>query len=378
MRLSGLRLQHFRNLGDQELRVPAEGMALIGSNAQGKSNFLEAIYYLETFRSFRRARDEHLIAFGEESFRLVARLESGNGTEGVEPREDIEIAAAYQRPGKRKKVTVGGTEPPRLADALGGLSAVIFSPLDLALVSDGPSKRRRFLDIIQSLNAPGYLEALQRFRHALAQRNAALRSEGSAEVVRVWEEGLVQAGARVMLERHSWADRWADSFSRYYQTVSGGESAHVSYAPSFVVDRWDPERVQELYRTALEESARREARVRSTVVGPHRDDLCITLSGEDEAVDLREFGSGGQRRTAALALRLVEAATVREARGFEPLVLLDDAFAELDEGRTERFLALIEGEEPGQVILTAPKESDVRVRRDALPRWTIDAGWIQA
>ncbi|GMR13662.1 MAG: DNA replication/repair protein RecF [Gemmatimonadota bacterium] len=378
LRLSGLRLRRFRNLGDQELRIPAEGVAIIGHNAQGKSNLLEAIYYLETFRSFRRAPDEQLIAFGEDSFRLMACLVGPRGTENGGLGGDIEIAAAYQRTGKRKKVSVEGAEPERFGDAVGRLSAVIFSPLDVGVVSDGPGHRRRYMDIVLSLNVPGYLDALQGFRHTLAQRNASLRKEGPSEVVRAWDGVLVESGSRVMLERHLWAGRWAGAFSRYYQTVSGDETGHLSYDPAFAIDRAELDRVEELYRQALDESARREARVRTTVVGPHRDDLRLSLAEEGEHLDLREFGSGGQRRTAALALRLVEAATIRSARGFEPLLLLDDAFAELDEGRCERVLALIEQEEPGQVILTAPKENDVKVRRDALPRWTIDAGRIQA
>jgi DNA replication and repair protein RecF len=127
---------------------------------------------------------------------------------------------------------------------------------------------------------------------------------------------------------------------------------------------------------ALEEAGDRELRVGTTVVGPHRDEMNISLEGDRE-LDVRDYGSGGQRRTAALALRLVEARTIREARGLDPLVLMDDVFAELDAGRSERILDLIEREETGQVILTAPKASDVRVRRDVLPRWGIRGGLIE-
>ena len=118
--------------------------------------------------------------------------------------------------------------------------------------------------------------------------------------------------------------------------------------------------------------------MRSTMVGPQRDDLILTLGDDLEGVDIRNFGSGGQKRTAALALRLVEAETIRRARGRDPLILLDDVFAELDADRSERILDHIERSEAGQVILTAPKEADIRVRRDSLPRWTIEAGKIVA
>ena len=180
MRLNRLVLRHFRNLGIQDLELPAEGVALIGDNAQGKSNFLEAIYYLETFRSFRGARDEQLVGFGENVFRIVG---SGSCSDaGAETA--IEVTAAYERRGKRKKVTVDGREADRLGDALGRLSAVIFSPADVELVSGGPKERRRFLDIVLSLNEPGYLGALQDYRRVLASRNASLKEGHRASETR--------------------------------------------------------------------------------------------------------------------------------------------------------------------------------------------------
>ncbi len=112
------------------------------------------------------------------------------------------------------------------------------------------------------------------------------------------------------------------------------------------------------------------------MVGPHRDDVRLQLEDDAEGMDLREYGSGGQRRTAALALRLVEAMTIRESRSQRPLILLDDVFAELDDGRSERVLELMEAEETGQVVLTAPKDGDVRIRKDSLPRWRIEAGRV--
>jgi len=139
----------------------------------------------------------------------------------------------------------------------------------------------------------------------------------------------------------------------------------------------DLESIALAFREALEDAREREIRLGSTVVGPQRDDILLTVEEEGGERDLREFGSGGQRRTAALALRLVEAATIRDARKQEPIVLMDDIFAELDPGRSERILALMEEEETGQVLLTVPKESDIRLRRDSLPRWRIREGVVE-
>ena len=372
MRLTHLSIRRFRNLGVQELEIPPEGLALVGENAQGKSNFLESIYYLETFRSFRGARDDQLVGFDHDVFRVAGRL-----TPPDDVAHALEVTAAFQKRGKKKKVTIDGQEPERLSDGLGRLAAVIFSPADVAIVNEGPSERRRFLDIVLSLNVPGYLRSLQQFRQVLQQRNAALKDGQPLALVRVWDESLVRSGGAVMAERSRWIQEVAGAFEGYYSEVSGGQRAQVAYRPNvtapgtLTVEGW-----VEAYRLGLGEATDRELRMGTTVVGPHRDDVTLSLDG-DRPLEVREFGSGGQRRTAALALRLVEAATIRAARGQEPIVLMDDVFAELDAGRSERILDLIEREETGQVILTAPKASDVKIRGGALPRWGIRAGVIE-
>ena len=192
--LSELSLRHFRNLRTQELELPLDGVALSVDNAQGKSNFLEAIYYLETLRSFRGARDTQMVAFGEDVFRVVGMTDG----EAEDPR-GAQVAAAFQKQGQRKKVTVDGVEPNRLTDALGHFSAVIFSPADVDLVSGGPSERRRFLDILLSLNESGYVGALSDYKKSLSRRNAALKAGQTASLVSVWDQGLVRAGAEIMI-----------------------------------------------------------------------------------------------------------------------------------------------------------------------------------
>jgi DNA replication and repair protein RecF len=373
VRLSRLVLRHFRNLRTQELELPPEGVALIGDNAQGKSNFLEAIYYLETLRSFRGARDTQLVAFGEDVFRVAATTEPEDATAS----RSTEVAAAFQKKGKRKKVTVDGIEPERMTEALGRLSAVIFSPADIDLVSGGPSERRRFLDILLSLNEPGYLAALQDYKKVLRRRNASLKAGDAVSLVSVWDQGLIAAGAAVMQARRSWVEMRCGAFGDYYMRVSDGTRAKMTYRPSVsLADAATVEDIRSAFREALADSGDRERRMGVTVVGPHRDDVRLQLENERDGLDLREYGSGGQRRTAALALRLVEAMTIRERRSQRPLILLDDVFAELDDGRSERILDLMETEDTGQVVLTAPKDADVRIRKDALPRWRIVAGEI--
>jgi DNA replication and repair protein RecF len=345
---------------------------LIGDNAQGKSNFLEAIYYLETLRSFRGARDQELISFEEGVFRVAGTMQPTDAS----VRSEV-VAAAFERRGKRKKVTVDGAEPVRMGDALGHLAAVVFSPADIDLVSGGPSERRRFIDIVLSLNQPGYMSALQGYRKVLVRRNASLKTGQPGAVVQAWDKGLVTAGAVVMGARRDWVQGRGGAFGDYYRRVSNGEGARMAYRPNVSLEgATSGEDICAAFQEALSASSERERRMGTTVVGPHRDDILLRLEDADDELDLRTYGSGGQRRTAALALRLVEAQTIRDTRSQRPLILLDDVFAELDEGRSERVLELMEAEETGQVVLTAPKEADVRLRRDSLPRWRIESGKI--
>jgi DNA replication and repair protein RecF len=384
MRLSSLDLRAYRNLADQRLEVPAGGVAVIGDNGQGKTNLLEAIYYLEIFRSFRGATDEQLVRFGDDVFRVQGRFETSDG-----PRE---VAAAFDRRGRKKKVTVGGAEPERLGDAIGTVGVVIFSPSDVSIVAGGPGERRRYLDIVLSLTVPGYLGALQRYRHVLAQRNSVLRRGGAAALVSPWDEGLVEWGSRVIAARARWIASRGASFSAHVVEISAGARGALEFDPSIAADGGEMtggevdefaarEAVAERFRRELARSREREERRGMTLVGPHRDDLRIrgeVGGGEGGSwVDLRAYGSGGQQRTAAVALRMIEAESIRERSGREPVILLDDVFAELDPGRSRRILEWIEKEEGGQVILTAPKATDVEVRGGSLPRWSIRGGVVE-
>ncbi|MCH2459755.1 MAG: DNA replication and repair protein RecF, partial [Gemmatimonadetes bacterium] len=373
MRLSGLVLRHFRNLGSQDLEFPPEGVALIGDNAQGKSNFLEAIYYLETFRSFRGARDEQLVGFGQEVFRVAGIASSSS----PDHRRVAEVTAAFERMAGRKKVSVDGTEPERLGEALGRLAAVVFSPTDVDLVSGGPKERRRFLDMVLSLNEPGYLSALQEYKKILSRRNASLKEGYSGSVVMAWNQGLISSGSKVMWARKNWIEGGTQTFGDYYVRVSENARARMTYRPSVPsAGANSVDEIGEAIRGALADSSDRERRMGTTLVGPHRDEVRLHLERADDDLDLRDYGSGGQRRTAAWALRLVEAWTIRKRRNETPLILLDDVFAELDQGRSERVLELMEEEEPGQVVLTAPKEADVKIKKDKLALWRISAGRI--
>ncbi|HET7565991.1 MAG TPA: DNA replication and repair protein RecF [Gemmatimonadaceae bacterium] len=362
--LHRLSIRAFRNLARVDLTPAAEGMAVIGENGQGKSNLLEAIYYLQILRSFRGARDRELVGFGAPGFHLSADVH------GARARE---VAVGFERTGGRKRVLLDGGEPERLIDALGAFPAVIFSPQDAVLVSGAPSARRRYLDILLSLTSPSYLTALQRYRAALVRRNAAMRaaSRHDAEAkVAVWEPALAEHGARLWSARRDWVARHAEQYASLCAAIGEHGTARMRYV-STLEPGDDPERT---LREVLERKRPLDMRRGLTHVGPHRDDLELTLADGGVAHDLRTYGSAGQQRTAAIALRLLEAATLRARTGSEPLVLLDDPFAELDVRRASRILELLDAEGRGQTVLAVPRASDIPSDLTRLERWHIAGG----
>ena len=374
-RLSRLTVRDFRNLAHVELVPAADGLVLVGENGQGKTNLLEAIYYLQILRSARGARDQDLVRFGAAGFRISAEATVGRRHT---------ITAAFERAGKRKKVTIDGLEPARLSDALGSLPSVMFSPRDVELVAGAPSERRRFLDVALALTSRRYLSALQQYRAALIRRNAALRDaarkgeSGGIARASVWEPALAEHGAVLWAGRVAWVERVADDFSRLTASIGERADARIRYATSSsaasVVRAGAsiPDLAAHL-RESLEGHRIADLRRGLTHVGPHRDDLELTLDGHP----LRAFGSAGQQRTASIALRLLEAATLRGA-GSTPLVLLDDPFAELDARRAARILDLLDTSGIAhQTILAVPRPVDIPPEMTSLPRFHIVDGAIR-
>lgn len=372
-----IRLRQYRNFASLELRFPQAGAAIIGDNGSGKTNLLESLHYLEILRSFRGAADEQLVRFGAEAFHIRGRFEdAATGRE-------FEISAAYEPRSRRKRVVVDGVEAERLGDAIGRIGSVIFSPSDVGIVAGAPGERRRFLDIVLSLNDRGYLESLQRYRHVLRQRNALLKAGRGGVALEAWDAALVESGARVTAARLAWVRTHASRYAELYRAIGGAEATLAYDADVQAPGDADVAGIATAFAARLEKVAQRERERGVTLAGPHRDDLALRMATADGAVDLREFGSGGQMRTGAIVLRMIEAETVREARGFQPLLLLDDVFAELDAGRSRRILELLGGARHGQVILTAPKQTDVLLDDLAaddlvapLQRWGIAAGHV--
>jgi DNA replication and repair protein RecF len=371
-RLDALAVRDFRNLARVELELPPTGMLVIGENGQGKTNLLEAIYYLQVLRSMRGARDQDLVRFGAEGFHLGARVASDRVSE---------IGIGFEKSGKRKRVRLDGVVRERLSDAVGALPVTMFSPMDVELVAGGPAARRRFLDIMLAVTSPGYLRALQQYRAALVRRNATLRDAArhpgmrAEDRVAVWEAPLAEHGATLWAERDAWVDSAAGRFTELARHI-GGDVLTMRYASAARPN--DPTERRAALARSLEQQRAMDIRFGLTRSGPHRDDLLITMRGADGASrELRVFGSAGQQRTAAIALRLLEAARLQERRGGPPVVLLDDPFAELDVPRTQRIVALLSETGLGQTVLAVPRDSDVPGGMPNLQRFRISAGALR-
>jgi DNA replication and repair protein RecF len=363
-RLQRLAVRDFRNLSRVELEPPAEGFDIVGENGQGKTNLLESIYYLQILRSARGARDQDVVRFGAEGFHIAATIAT-NGRH--------EIGIGFERAGKRKRVRIDGSIPERMSQALGALPTVMFSPSDVDLIIGPPNSRRRLLDIVLALTTRGYLDALQRYRAALARRNAALRESArsgrqSTASVAVWEPALAEHGAVLWRERRAWVAQVEDVMEEVCRDIGESGRVRISYASTVPVT----EDVAAQIAMSLETKRQSDLARGLTGVGPHRDDLNIMLDGRD----LRTFGSAGQQRTAAIALRMLEAATFRERTGRAPVFLLDDPFAELDARRSSRILSLLDRAGLGQTILAVPKETDIPAELTRLERLRVVSGEV--
>ena len=356
MRLRHLVARGFRNLEALDRDVPEEGVVLLGANGQGKTNLLEAVYYPVLFRSLRGAGDQEVACFGGSGFHIGAWIESGGG-----PRQ---LAATWRPGARRKRIGVDGAETGRLTDAIGAWVAVAFLPGDVRLAGGSAGERRHFLDRMLSLADREYLRALVTYRSALAQRNAALRL-GRTDLAGAFDRPLADAGAVVVRRRLDWAagaaPRFGDELAELRERGAGSLRYHGR--PELA----DPG----AWGAALDAARSRDAARRLTTVGPHRDDVVLEIGGRE----LRTFGSTGQQRSAAIALKLIELDTLAAARGEEPALLLDDVFAELDAGRQERLARRLIRPAQRQVFLTAPRPDELP-DGVGLPVWRMCEGRI--
>ena len=363
MHLTSLHLRNFRNYQHLDLELPPGLLLFTGANAQGKSNLLEAGYLLAIGRSARATNEREVVGWSapgpQGHAQVAATIAACQGTIKLQvdylhqeqsPGASTPSGDTSTPPNVQKRVRINGI-PRRASGLVGMFNAVLFDASDIHLVEGAPSLRRRYLDILLSQVDPAYLRALQRYQRVLTQRNHLLRliREGRSreQELEFWDEELAQQGAYLLSCRLQAVTALSTLGSPIYTRLTGGqEELALDYLATTGEPQQGEAELRDGLRQALLQGRRREAAMGATQVGPHRDDLRITAGRREIGV----YGSRGERRIAALTLRLAEGEFLSQRRGDEPVLLLDDTLSELDATRSQYMLETVASY--GQVLLT--------------------------
>jgi DNA replication and repair protein RecF len=367
--VSHLTLHDFRSYDSADVALEPGVTAFVGRNGQGKTNLVEAVDYLSRLQSHRVASDAPLVRAGADQAVVRAAVVKDGRTAVLE----VEI-----NPGRANRARINRSPLPRTRDLVGLVRTVLFSPEDLALVKGDPGERRRFLDDLMVLRTPRLAGARADYDRVLKQRNSLLRSgrsggrgdrESVLATLAVWDDHLARTGAEILAERLALTDALRPYVGKAYETVARGASrddAEIAYRPSFDLEGATAR--PELEKAIHAELARRQRDELDrgvSLVGPHRDDLLLTIGTGDATPDapgrrshlpVKGYASHGESWSFALALRLASYDLLR-ADGDDPILILDDVFAELDTDRREQLASLVAGAE--QVLVTAAVGADV-------------------
>ena len=354
MILTRLQLQHFRNYRRLDLELGPGATLLHGDNGAGKTNVVEAIFALATTKSFRARSDRELIDRNEDLegpypyARIQGDLESEARSLRVEMLIGSEDVKRDVNGSIRKRFRVNGI-PRRAGDVVGQVKAVLFAPADVDLVTGSPSLRRRYIDLLLCQVDSSYLRLLQSYSKVVQQRNAVLTRMAPASVadlLEFWDDKLVSEGSELIARRMLLMSRLSTFAAEMYGDLSGGrETLSVAYCPN-VGSVPTVDDIPAAFRLRLQSEARRTLDQRVTLVGPHRDDMALLIDN----ISLQSFGSRGQQRTAALALRMAEARYIEDRTGEQALLLLDEALSDLDAKRRAGLLTFVQRHP--QVVLT--------------------------
>ncbi|MDX1522494.1 MAG: DNA replication/repair protein RecF [Anaerolineae bacterium] len=397
MHISQLSLTNYRNYSRLILDLPAGPVLICGDNANGKTNLLEAIYFLSTTRGVHARADQQLVnwlIFKQETLPF-ARVEATVNTE----RDTFQLAITVLKEGDniRKEIRLNGAKK-RAMDIIGKLNTVMFLPEDIELVTGAPALRRRYLDSTLCQINPEYCQALSRYNKVLTQRNALLKElfkrNGDPNQLIYWDEQIAQYGALIITHRHNLILDLDTVARQRHREVSGGrENLRLHYAPSFdlhrrpqpnyqlplVMEDLAPyataappvKEVRETFLAYLQETHQDEINRGVTLVGPHRDDLHFLVDG----IDMTLFGSRGQQRTAALSTKLAEVILMKQSTGETPVLLLDDVMSELDAERRAEIITIVK--QAGQSILTTTDWADYSPEfRQIARRYTVRMGQL--
>ena len=377
MRLNQLVLRNFRSYADCEIEFTDRVNLIIGENAQGKTTLLEAIYFLSTAKSHRTYPDNELIRHNESWFYLKGEIAATDGAQpdpephDLQPLNLMTVEVSNELSGK-KRFKFNGTIQQKLSQWIGQFNVVFFSPESLTLVKGAPADRRRFIDLLISQINSAYLNSLQNYQFALKQRNELLKQirskQASPDFLDPWDDILIAEGISIIQTRVRMFDQLKAYVQAKHAELTGKrEILELKYQPSPEKTDEAIEQVREdpvtgeataLFRKGLRSARSYDILRGMTSVGPHRDDFKLILEAQSAGAmyfqEAKAFGSQGQQRTIALALKLGELELIRETTGKTPIVLLDDVFSELDEERSS-FLFNLLGRLNAQTFITSTR-----------------------
>ena len=339
MLIRELELYRFRNYESQHIEFENGINIIHGDNGEGKTNIIEAIYLLSIGRSFRTAKDREMINLAHETGYIKSRVESMG--------REFKIEYRISKSGK-KAIKINGVPVDRLNQLLGIINVVIFSPEDLRLVKEGPRERRSFIDREISQIRPKYYQLLSVYHKNLLQRNNLLKNPAADRLlIDVYDSALAESGYRIMCYREEFINEIREIARKNHLSISSGkEILEIGYEKNVNAGS------ETEYMSILRESREKDIFRKTTSSGVHRDDLDIRING----IDLRSYGSQGQKRSAAISLKLSEIELIKNIRGEYPVVLLDDIFSELDPKRQHM---LLETFKETQTFVTVAEEMDI-------------------
>ena len=323
MFIEKLELNNYRNYETLLLEFDHGTNILYGDNAQGKTNILESVYVCGTTKSHKGSKDREIINFNEEESHIRMF---------VNKHKDIYKIDMHLKKNKSKGIAINGVPIRKAAELFGIVNFVFFSPEDLNIIKNGPSERRRFLDLELCQLNKLYLMQLTDYNRILNQRNKLLKSNFSPELlstIEVWDEQLIKYGSVLINERTNFIKELNKIIPNIHSSLTGDkEQIEIIYEPNVLAEK---------FKEKLTKNREKDIRMRASSVGPHRDDLCVLING----IDIRKFGSQGQQRTAALSLKLSEIYLVKKIIKDTPILLLDDVLSELDSNRQNYLLKSI-------------------------------------
>lgn len=369
MFVSDIELKQFRNYDYLKLDSFGPVNLIIGQNAQGKTNLVEAIYALALTKSHRTSKDKELIRFESGSANIRAHVDRKYGK--------IQLELALSQQGKKAKIN--GLEQRKLSEFVGSLNVVMFAPEDLEIVKGTPGVRRRFLDMEIGQVAPGYIYHLQQYQKILVQRNNLLKQlygagESQQVMLTVWNDQLAEHGVKIVKKRKQFIkklQKWAETI---HEGITGGkEKLELAYVPSFADPMEEDEAVLlDRFMIKLSQTKEQEIRRGMSLTGPHRDDLSFFINGRE----VQTYGSQGQQRTTALSLKLAEIELIREEIGEYPVLLLDDVLSELDPYRQTQLIETFQSKVQTFITATGIETLNTSKLKDAYI-YQVEAGHVE-